>query len=336
MVIFPVTDSTLSAPHLALFLQEKYGFDESTTCKIFRTGINHTYLVTGQEIRYVFRVYSYQWRTETEIAEELRVLDLLREKGVSVSYPVEDKNHGYIQQIPAPEGLRYGVLFSFAEGRKIRNLDEATCHALGTLMAQMHQGTLNLALDRVDYTVQELALLPYQYAREHFAESLEEMQLVKNAGGYLEDFFAQADATQLRRGAVHLDLWYDNLNITDEGTITLFDFDFCGNGWLLLDVAYFVVQLFNTEPDKNLFEVKRVAFYEGYEAITALSGEEKRLIPYAALAIWLFYLGVQSRRFDNWSNIFLTENYLKHFIGLIISWLEYNKINLPLGEKASD
>ena len=91
MVIFPVTDSTLSAPHLALFLQEKYGFDESTTCKIFRTGINHTYLVTGQEIRYVFRVYSYQWRTETEIAEELRVLDLLREKGFRFPIPSRTK-----------------------------------------------------------------------------------------------------------------------------------------------------------------------------------------------------------------------------------------------------
>ncbi len=77
---FPVIDSTLSAPHLAVFLQEKYEFDDSTRCKIFRTGINHTYMVAAQEIRYVFRVYSYEWRTETEIAEELRLLDLLREK----------------------------------------------------------------------------------------------------------------------------------------------------------------------------------------------------------------------------------------------------------------
>jgi Ser/Thr protein kinase RdoA (MazF antagonist) len=327
MTSFPVIDSTLSALPLAIFLKEKYGFGVNTTCKIFRTGINHTYMVTEQETRYVFRVYSHQWRTPTEIAEELKLLNLLRGKGVSVSYPIADKNQNYIQSIPAPEGLRYGVLFSFAEGRKIRNLDEATCHAQGILMAQMHQGTLNLALERVDYTTQELALLPYQYAREHFAESLEEMKFVKRAGGYLDDFFAQADTTQLRKGVVHLDMWYDNMNITDERAITLFDFDFCGNGWLLLDVAYFMVQLFNTEPDKMLFAQKQVAFYEGYESITALSGEEKRLIPYAGLAVWLFYLGVQSRRFDNWSNIFLTENYLKHFMGLICNWLSYNAID---------
>lgn len=327
MLPFPVIDSTISAAHLGLFLQEEYGFDEGATCRIFRTGINHTYMVSTQEIRYVFRVYSYQWRTETEIAEELRLLNLLRENGVAVSFPIADKNQRYIQSIPAPEGLRYGVLFSFAEGGKIRNLDEHNCRAIGTVMAEMHQATLNLELERMDYTIPELALLPYQYAQKHYAESLEEMQFVKNAGRYLDDFFKQAETSQLRKGVVHLDLWYDNMNITDDRAITLFDFDFCGNGWLLLDVAYFVVQLFNTEPDKTLYEAKRAAFYEEYEAITPLSGEEKRLIPYAGLAIWVFYLGVQSRRFDNWSNIFLTENYLKHFIGLIHTWLDYNKVD---------
>lgn len=327
MVPFPVIDSTLSATHLGVFLHEKYGFDGGATCRIFRTGINHTYMIEAQRIRYVFRVYSYGWRTETEIAEELRLLKLLREKGVSVSYPIADKNQTYIQQIPAPEGLRYGVLFSFAEGQKIRNMDEENCRALGTLMARMHQVTLNLRLERVDYTVQELALLPYQYAQKHYAESLEEMQFVKNAGGYLEGVFGQADTSQLRKGVVHLDLWYDNMSITDDSTITLFDFDFCGNGWLLLDVAYFAVQLFNTEPDKERYEVKMAAFYGGYESIADLSEEEKRLMPHAALVTWLFYLGVQSQRFDNWSNIFLTENYLKHFIGLIYNWLDYHDID---------
>jgi len=327
MAPFPVTDSTLSASHLALFLQEKYGFDEGTTCRIFRTGINHTYMVSEQEQRYVFRVYSYQWRTEVEIAEELRLLALLRENAVSVSYPIEDKNHRYIQPILAPEGLRYGVLFSFAEGRKIRNLNEDTCESIGTLMARMHQASLGLKLARVDYTLQTLALLPYEYAQRHYADSLDEMQFVKKAGGYLEALFAQADTSQLRKGIVHLDLWYDNMNIADDRAITLFDFDFCGNGWLMLDVAYFAVQLFQTEPDKKRYEVKLAAFYRGYESIMPFSDEEKRLIPYAGLAVWLFYLGVQSQRFDNWSNIFLTENYLKHFMGLIYAWLDYNGID---------
>lgn len=328
MARFPAIDSVLSPTHLALFLRKKYGFDERTACKIFRTGINHTYMVRENENKYVLRVYSYQWRTKTEIVEELRLLTTLHENGISVSYPISDKDQTHIQEISAPEGLRYAVLFSFAEGKKVRNLTEPACYGIGKLMAQMHQQTVNLNLERIDYNAQTLSVLPYDYAVEHFDESLEEMKFVKKAGEYLTTLFEQADTTQLRTGVLHLDLWYDNMNIQEDDTITLFDFDFCGNGWLMLDVAYFALQLFNTEPDKIIYEAKLDNFYRVYEKISPLSNEEKRLIPSAGLAIWLFYLGVQSRRFDNWSNIFLTENYLKHYIALIKAWLRYNEISL--------
>jgi Ser/Thr protein kinase RdoA (MazF antagonist) len=118
------------------------------------------------------------------------------------------------------------------------------------------------------------------------------------------------------------------MSIEDESVITVFDFDFCGNGWLLLDIAYFTMQLFNTEPDAKLFESKVESFYNGYQKVTPISNEEKALIPEAGLAIWIFYLGVQSQRFDNWSNIFLSENYLKHFIGIIKNWMNYNEIKI--------
>jgi hypothetical protein len=32
----------------------------------------------------------------------------------------------------------------------------------------------------------------------------------------------------------------------------------------------------------------------------------------------LFYLGIQCSRFDDWSNVFLNETYLKRFINLLV------------------
>jgi Ser/Thr protein kinase RdoA (MazF antagonist) len=29
--------------------------------------------------------------------------------------------------------------------------------------------------------------------------------------------------------------------------VTIFDFDFCGNGWLCLDIAYYILHLHNIE-----------------------------------------------------------------------------------------
>jgi len=328
MIGFPVIDSTLSAAHLALFVQEKYGFTGNTFCKLFRTGINHTYMVSDNENKYVLRIYSYNWRTETEIREELRLLILLKENNIAVSYPVQDKAKNFIHTLQAPEGLRYAVLFSFAEGKKVRNLTEKTCFSIGLLMANIHKVTINQEVRRIEYNAHTLTQLPYQYATKHFCESIEEMQFVKRASEYLTALFDEVDQGKLRDGVVHLDLWYDNMNIEDESVITVFDFDFCGNGWLLLDIAYFTVQLFNTELDAKLFKSKLESFYKGYQTVTPISDEEKALMPYAGLAIWIFYLGVQSQRFDNWSNIFLSENYLKHFIGIIKNWMKFNEITI--------
>jgi Ser/Thr protein kinase RdoA (MazF antagonist) len=264
-----------------------------------------------------------------EINEELRLLTLLKENNISVSYPIPDKSGNYLQMVYAPEGPRYAVLFSYAQGMKIRNISEEICSSIGTLIGKIHKATIDQKFQRVDYDVQTLTKLPYQLAASYFSEKLPEMEFIKSAGKHLATLFeGAADSGNLRSGAVHLDLWYDNMNITDDSAITIFDFDFCGNGWLLLDIAYFNLQLFNTEPDLELFEKKSAAFFKSYENITPISAEERALLPNAGLAIWIFYLGVQVQRFDNWSNIFLSENYLKHFIGVIRKWLKFNQIEI--------
>lgn len=327
MKTFPVTDSTLSATHVGLLIRQQYGLGAETHCRIFRTGINHTYMVVDQSQRFVFRIYSHNWRTEQEITEELRLINLLKEAGVSVSYPVMDLHQLYIQKLQAPEGLRYAVLFSYAPGKKIRNFSEATSYNLGVLMAKMHQVAEDVRLLRIDYNADSLTSNPYRLALRHFPEANEEMQFVKKAGRCVTSAFSGAETGELRKGAVHLDIWYDNMQI-NESEMTIFDFDFCGNGWLLHDVGYFIMQLYHVEADKKEYELKKTAFLSGYESVASLSAEEKRLLSYSGLAIWLFYLGVQSQRFDNWSNVFLSENYLKRYIGMVKEWLQYNKIEL--------
>jgi Ser/Thr protein kinase RdoA (MazF antagonist) len=83
------------------------------------------------------------------------------------------------------------------------------------------------------------------------------------------------------------------------------------------------MQLFYTQPDKKEYEKKFAAFLNGYRKAAPLSYQEISLIPYAGLAIWIYYLGVQAQRFDNFSNIFFTENYLKMYMGRVREWLTY-------------
>lgn len=318
MNVFPVYSSNLSPSHLGTFIQNQYFPGQTIACRILKTGISDTYLVSSPDNRYIFRVYSFQWRTENEISEELRLLTHLHQNGIPVSYALPDLENTFIQTFNAPEGERYGVLFTFAEGEKVLNFDADTHYNVGAWMARMHLLTENFPVQRVTYTEQELLVDSLQKLSMFLPGDTEEMAYMKSVQAYLMETFRTADTGRIRQGAVHLDLWFDNMHVSPGGRITFFDFDFCGNGWLCMDMAYYVLQIHATEKDDAGRAEKTARFYEGYESVCPMSAEEKRLIPMLGICMYFFYLGIQSQRYDNWSNVFLNEIYLKRFINLLL------------------
>ncbi|GAB3774671.1 hypothetical protein GCM10028818_17780 [Spirosoma horti] len=317
----------MSSAHLGQFLQGKYDLRDNTSCQLLKAGVNHSYLVTDGTQKAVFRLYSLNWRTEIEIREELQLLTLLQENGLPVSYPLADVAGTFIQELDAPEGRRLGVLFSFAEGEKLLTFSEELHHKIGQIMARFHQLTHNLKLDRVSYTPQLMLVDSVKSVKPFLPNDSAEMNFLYDAQRYLLAEFSRIDHTETREGTVHLDIWFDNLNINKDDQVTLFDFDFCGNGLLCTDVAYYILQIHSTEADEAEFRKKKESFLTGYESVTKLSEEEKSLLPMLGLSVYFFYLGVQCQRFDNWSNVFLNELHLKRLINLRVKrWADFNKL----------
>ncbi len=326
---FPVTESTLSADHLGKVLKELYSLGNESTCKLFRTGINHLYIIADDNLKFVFRVYTFNWRTKLEISEELRLLTHLQANNIPIACPIPDKDGNFIQILNAPEGSRYGVLFSFAEGKKIPQFTEEISFTIGQTMARMHQVTENFSLQRVEYNPQTLLKDSSRISNRFFGQDSEDMVFVNRTADYLVTELEKVKDNEIRSGAIHLDIWFDNMHITENGGVTLFDFDFCGIGWLCLDIAYYMLQLYNTRQSDDVYRKKLKSFIDGYESVQVISAEEKRILPMIAVSLWFFYLGVQCDRFDNWSNVFLTPDYLKRFVATIKKWIEYH--NLPSG-----
>lgn len=322
MTTFPVITSTLSEKELGDFIKEKYQLSENFQCKLYRTGVNHTYFVSENETTFVFRVYCHNWRTKLEIEQELELLKLLKNNSISISYPISDSKGSFIQEINAAEGVRYAVLFSFAKGEKMRFMSNETCFSIGSLMAKIHNITENKKIDRVNYNSDILLNKSYDLLKSYFNEELDEMKFLKEVAGKIQKKSKEINGLEYTTGIVHLDIWYDNLSVNNKNEITIFDFDNCGNGLLILDIGYFLKQLFFIESDKNQYELKAKCFLNGYQNTRNLSAQEIELIPEAGASIFVFYLGVQAQRFD-WSNIFFTENYLKMFVGRIKKWLDY-------------
>lgn len=327
MLTFPVTESTASAAHLASFLQESYNLSPNTTCNLLRTGMNHLYRVEDGDERFVFRLYSFQWRTKKEITEEVRLLAYLKQNSLPVSYPILGKGGEVIQEINMPEGVRYGVLFSFAEGKKNPRLPMEVCYNVGSTMARMHELTRDFPFERVAYNAKTLLQDSFKKTSRFFGITSEEMCFIARLGDHLLEQYAAINASEVSFGVVHLDIWFDNLHITESNSITLFDFDFAGVGYQSNDIAYFLMQLFNTHPNEEEYLPKAEQFLKGYESIRKITKEEKRLLPYLSLGAMLFYLSIQCERFDTWSNIFLNEDHLKRFVASLKRWMAYNKVN---------
>jgi Ser/Thr protein kinase RdoA (MazF antagonist) len=322
-----VSSSIPAASYIASFVQTAYGLPGTVTGKLLRSGINDTYLISAGTEQYVFRLYSLDWRTETEISEEIRLLKLLKTNDISVSYPIAKPDGGYLNELEAPEGKRFGVLFSFAEGKKISLLPVETHRKAGELMAKLHRITENLELRRIRYMTATLISEPLEEIKAFLPDTTPEMQYLRSLGDSIAEAFEAADTTAMRTGAIHLDIWFDNMNVRENGDLTLFDFDFCGNGWLCHDVAYYILQLHNVERDQTECDNKKHAFLEGYESVTPLTKEEHRMLPVIGISTYFFYLGIQCLRFENWSNVFLSEDYLKRFTnGLVKRYAEITGI----------
>lgn len=328
MQIFPVSSSILNGEALSLFLYKKYDLSPASTCQLIKAGINHTYFVKDQSLKWIFRVYSLNWRSRLEIAEEIRLLTALRDAQIPVSHPIPAADGEYIQTLLAPEGERFGVLFSYAEGDKLHQFSLETHCEIGAIMARLHQVTQNFKLERVSYSPEVLLINSMAQFQPFLPADCAEMDFIKSTQKYLLDYLADIQVQELRTGAVHLDIWFDNLNISKTGEVTIFDFDFCGNGWLCLDVAYYVLQVHSVERDKPECLPKVQSFIRGYESVTPLSAEEKRVLPMLGVCLYFFYLGIQSQRFENWSNSFFNEAYLKRFINILVkSYFEGYKQN---------
>ncbi len=320
---FPVSKSIISETHLGDYLNDRYDLGKNTSCQLIKTWVNDTYLVSNNLEKFIFRLYRLDWRTKKEIEEELRFINLLKGKKLSVSFPIKDKNENFLHEFMAPEGKRFGVLFSFAEGEKQLTISPELHFEIGKMMGQIHQNSKDLDLKRVKYSSQILISDSLKKIEILLGSDTPEFRFLKNTQTKLSTIFNAINSAEFRYGAVHLDLWADNLNIDNNNNITLFDFDFCGNGYLVLDIAYHVMMLFLFEPDQEKMKEKVDQFYQGYESILLISEDEKKLIPAFGTALLFFYLGFQCEKF---AAVFVNKIYVKGFINARIKhWIDYNQ-----------
>jgi len=277
----PVVCSTLCAEALGRHVQRSYGLASLLSCKLWIRGLSDVYLVETREAKFVLRVSHAQWRSSGEIQFELAFLDHLRGQGVSVAAPQATVDGSLFLSLTAPEGQRCAALFPFAPGEiPLCDLNLMQAGVLGQTLAQVHEGSRSFwePCHRPALTLENLLHDSVDQLLPFFANQPEEQTYLQELRSRL-----QANLGHWTQSDGHwVVCWGDphsgNAHFTQSGGITLFDFDQCGYGWRIFDIAKFLQTSLRTGMSYSV----RQAFLQGYESVAPLEVQEL-----SALSDWV-------------------------------------------------
>ncbi len=270
----------------------RWGWPGTATISVTRVRAltNDVWSVTADGQRYVAKVYGAGWRTPGEVAWELDLLDHLSARGVRVACAVRRHDGTSVSEFPAPDSAtavpradgagnaRTAVLFDYAPGEKPQlPFGESLYRRFGRAVAAFHSGSADFRSShhRAEIDLSSLVDRPIDAVQELLAPAEREFLLA--FGRLLHDRLGPMVDAGLRRGISHGDATLDNLHVTADGAITLFDFDSGGLGWPASDLQGWAAR------DPAYSRVWR-AFLDGYRTGAEVTDLDLAAAPWLAAA----------------------------------------------------
>ena len=272
----------------AAALLARLGLGELTALQGVHGGIENTnYFADTRGGRYVLTVFERLGRDQLPFY--LHLMKHLAERGIPVPGPKADADGAILHTLHG----KPAAVVDRLPGRHRLAPDAAHCASLGTVLARMH-------LDGADFPMQQPNLRGLAWWTETVPVVLPflappQRTLIEAELAFQQQLAASPAYTALPRGAIHADLFRDNVLFeeTEAGDRLsgLFDFYFAGIDAFLFDIAVCLNDWCIDLASGRLDEARATALVAAYDAGRALTGSERRLLPAlmrgAALRFWL-------------------------------------------------
>jgi len=269
-------------------LVKLYDFSEAVTVSPLSESENKVYLVTdpAQLEKYVIRVNSgrLSYHSPASIASELIWMEALRQDtDIKVPEVMRGKDGSLVQTIYAPgfDRPRHASIYTFLPGIEPPEDDLiAGFGRLGEISARMNQHVMNWERppEFTRHTWTAMTILddqlnwgPWQKGVGIEAETL---VLLSRLDGVVRDRLSALPTNRECYGLIHADLRLANL-LVDNGSTAIIDFDDCGDGWYLFDLAT-ALSFLEERPDvPDLI----ASWLEGYRRVGQISADMEAEIP---------------------------------------------------------
>ena len=292
---FKLKYDLISEYEILKMLIKQYGFSV-VSCQLLTSSRNRVYKISDDISEYIFKMYAKTVDSLEDIEGEVELLTILKDKGGSVSYPINDIEGNHIQSFETEQGLIYGVLFSFAAGEVSINLNDLQLMKLGEELAHLHYITEGLELRHQlkNYDLKSILVKPFDEIKPLLnGMELEIYKLelyVNKAVKKLEELNISA----FNWGYVHCDLSPYNIHFQKDQSIIFFDFDTAGKGYFIQDISCIFIHIFNLLNSGTISPERAdksfTVFLDSYLKIRELSNNEIDSLPYIGFSILLLGL----------------------------------------------
>ena len=271
--------TTVSAEELDAWLA-RYGLGALRALEPIKSGIENTnYFVETDRGRYVLTLY--ERLPPEELPFYLNLMAHLARAGV---------------EAPAPEPDRTGALFSMLNGRPaglvaridgaaVEHPDLAHCAAVGNALARLHVATQTYRARLTNRRGPAWWRQAARAVRGHLTDDQRQLlaEEIKYQTGYAK--------ASLPKGAIHGDLFRDNVLFLGNRVSGIIDFGFAATDFLAYDLAITVNDWCVDRATGALEDDCCEALVAAYQAVRPLSPEEREqwptLLRAAALRFWL-------------------------------------------------
>jgi homoserine kinase type II len=243
-------------------------------------GIENTnYFVTTERGRYVLTLY--ERLPSDELPFYLNLMAHLARAGVHVPAPVADRTGALFSHLNGrPAGLVTRI-----EGAPIEAPSDADCAAVGAALAQLHRASQTY---RARLTNRRGPAWWRQAARAVRPFITGEQNALLSAEVKFQTGFGKV---KLPKGAIHGDLFCDNVLFSDGRVAGIIDFGFAATEFFAYDLAIAVNDWCVTDGDGALDAERARAMVSAYHVVRPLTDDERgqwhALLRAAALRFWV-------------------------------------------------
>ncbi|MBA3875032.1 MAG: phosphotransferase [Anaerolineae bacterium] len=268
---------------IAVWLDATYQLEWPIQVQLLRSYTNDVYVVTTATNKYILKIYGINWRTQADIQYEVALLEHLAQKGLHIANAIAGKDTRKAYNMVTSKGAQYAVLFEYADGYKPQPPFSNTLYvAFGCAMARMHELSNDFATDykRKSLDLGTIIEAPIKLALPLIENEEDRVFLRKVAQRVIHEMNA-LQISDLDWGPIHGDATLDNLHVTDDNQIVLYDFDSGGPGWRAADLQGWAY-------NNTVYAEKWEAFKQGYSSIRRITPHNLEAARYLSVA-WLIW-----------------------------------------------